>query len=499
MAHVFLQPFALPVRAGNTTMGILRTADDGANVEFKVKYWKTSAGEASATTTAALAAETPAAAKRLIHSLSGLEANTHYSFKIIENLNAGGDDTLARTGTFTTLTDANNATVCGAIIGDIHHGNETVAGSSAEALQDVDSVADVLVSRGAQIQVYGGDDVNNVAKAYITGATSADIAASIETAHVNYFEVWERPLSLAPVYRMIGNHELMGCGWYGNVQIGGVDAYQQQYSTENHKRFFGNPATDIGEAAAEWADPDDVTAEEAWVTGENLPPFETQFTIRHGPVLLVSIDSERYGDITSTDPEAASVATLGASQIAWAREQAAASDAIYKVLLFHRPSGGLAPDNAVAEAYRRGQPAAVGTKDDYEFGESYFPDELEDVFDAAIGFHDHVTCVAHLKRNFGTQCLSGGSPTAPFTVNEANRAGRGYATSTDWTVDYYFEGRGIWVYDADNRRLRFRWVRTVNDDRDATLDEVGYEFQILPKPARTFYGANGVHWGCWWW
>lgn len=485
MAHVFLDPFAMSGRVIDGGCSIKRTADASASVTFKVKYWATDDIEDNAVTTSAAESSASSDNERVIIALTGLIENQTYNYKIIQNLNGGGDSTLARTGQFYSGTSSNDATVCGMVIGDIHNGNESAGAASAEKLQDVDSVADVMVSRGVQVAIQGGDHIHNVSKTYLDGVDNAALYAQCVTATTNFFGMWERPISLAPFYWVNGNHEFSGCNFYGDIS----GFYNQLIATQILKRFLLNPATDISEAASEWADAVDVAAEEPWVVGDNLPPFETQFAFRHGPILFVGIDSERYG---KAENDEADVATMGASQKAWAIATAKASDAIWKVLIVHRPSGGYHQTN---EAYRRGSLPGVATKTEYEWGASFYADVIDPYYDMTIGMHDHVAYHGRVTRKYGVPSISGGSPTAPFALDDP-ATGSGYGTSSGEKLeaDYYANERGVWVYDANSLRMRWRYIRTVNDDRDGTLDEVQHEFEIVPRHvSRTMYGANGVH------
>ncbi len=475
MAHEFCQPFAYPIRSdpAAATIGIMRTAEADGDVLFKVKYWLASAGEGEAVTTDPVQSNVLSVPERMIATLPDLVPNAKYEFKIIHNLNDAGDVELERVGTFWGPTDSVDAEVCGALIGDIHNGNDAVADKSAQQLQDVDSVADVMVARGCQIAIFGGDDVHNVQKTYLTGENDSEKVAAVHTAYKNFCEVWERPMSLAACYWIHGNHEGTGAEWYGDEALTEslVAGMWQQWHTAAHKQFFGNPATDIGEDDSEWADPDDITNTEAWVAAPNQPPFESSFAIRHGPVLIVGVDTERFG--APGESALAGIATLGESQLNWAVSAAQSSDAIWKILILHRPSGGYRRGDATLTSYRRGNPAVVAGQKQYAWGRSEFERlVVGGGFHAVMSYHDHINTMQRYVKRSGIPCFQGGSPTVPFSWTTHFR---GLPSARQHVYNNF---RSIWVYNATRDVCVLRCIRTVNGDRDGTLNEVVFEHRL---------------------
>lgn len=217
------------------------------------------------------------------------------------------------------------------------------------------------------------------------------------------------------------------------------------------------------------------------------------------------VDSERFGDPdidtngsgeTCADAEHA---TLGATQIAQLKSAILSSNATFKIVVMHRPSGGYDVDgaNQTEEKYRRGSPATIAKlRTDYEWAGLWTWFGQHGVQVVMTG-HDHVASVVRLSDSPQIVSIVAGSPLVPFNLtydagyNAAN-ADPDLGPFTSGTsldgVEALFgsNDRGVWIYEASGAgtatkaddTLTLRWVRTVNDARDGTLNEVGFTYTV---------------------
>lgn len=495
--HVFLDPFVRVKSATTTSLTFLRTAAPKANVAYAIKYWKDGDNESTQSTLTGYASSAVSDDEELLAvTVSGLVENTLYRFKVSENLNGAGASELEREGFAWTATDDNTTDVVTAAMGDDHLGN-SAPGDDAQDDADVEAIADVLEAHGAQFLLHCGDRAGPV-KSYLSGRNSLVGAWS------NWHLMMERPLAEIVSDATPGNHDLQSIGNYG-VYYPGLNStfnqygWWQQWATELEKRFNGYNLIDAGVTDDDWAPSADIGVK-PYAVSPNLPPFPGCGYRRQGAILHVWINSERYGAPNDVSPASANNSNFG-PELAWAISIANASTALFKILDTHRPTGGM----GASESYRRGQGAGVSLDTDYNWHDDY--GEAKRVFNIIRSWHDHIGAAVRVVGD-GCIVLSGGSPLIPFSPSTGYADGYN-ANPNDPTLGpfddgtplatleclFYTNERGIWLHKANATRMLSQYVRTSNDARDGTLNEVIFTHETLPTGSgsgRTFSLGIGV-------
>lgn len=517
--HKFYLPTPIASRQTPTGVSIFRTANANSDASWRVKYGRADGWDTNGVTTTASTATQSSAEERLrisvthVSLLDPIVRNTKYNYTIETNTNGSGWAEVQSNGVFWTGTTDNRDTVRGMIMSDCHSWQNQGDDATVKAA-DRDAVVDLIEYWDTQAVIHLGD-ITSVAKEGIVDRAGV-------FAFYNYYNRWwADALKISAWYIVPGNHDWVGCEYYGASDTSGVDTtgFWQQWGTEGWKTCLGNPAETWVAPVTEWALQADIDSNASWVSGLNAQPFETMGRFRHGPVEFFFVDSERFGPValnTNSNGERnecawAENATLGATQ--WTQLQAAirSSQATFKFPVFHRPDGGYDVDGPTDanEIYRRGAPSTIAyTRPDYEWQARY--EWLVLNADGCVSGHDHVASITRQEDSPQFVSIVAGSPQLPFT----HGYDAGYnANSSDPSLGPFDAGtpvagiealfwsgkRGVWIYDASGGGttsktddvFTLKYVRTTNDARDATLNEVLFTYTIRPRGVASAEGLRG--------
>jgi len=501
-------------RASSTQVSAFKVAKPNANVQWRIRYWPE--GSPASDTTSSIATSAGLTKReRLEIEITGLSPVTRYEARVSENLNGAGWVESSQAVFFSTLGSSNTDNTFTIICSDSHDGYKTIGDNTVAGdnyIKRLTAFESFVIAQEPQLLIHGGD-LSQPGHAYIysnpdgideDGTHTNLLSEAQENVHrvgKGTLSYWKDILSTVACQVVPGNHEEMGWGWAHDYSPD--DQYNEQvWFTEYWKTWFGNFATDLGEATSEWADPDDVTNEEVWVGADdsaNRPPFESYAAIRHGPIEFFCVDVYRYSEVLS-----ASGFILGATQEARLKADILASDALYKAVVIHHPTGGRDDGDNSAELYGRGG-IGIAEQEDYDWFDLFAWLEDNGV-DVVFGGHDHVAAVGRmLRKNNRPVFVSMSSPIAPFGGSTGYN--RGYNANSndpitgpfdDQTPDPDFEALYFdpspaaccWVVDASSTRLRLQSYRTYDTSGDEAKSDLRFTLDLSPSSSGSSPGSG---------